>query len=288
MSNHTFHQLQLVFLKAVLGPVLFIIYLISVGYIFRKYGISFHCYADDTQLYLSSEPNSTLLSSSLLGCLEKIKSWFSRNFLQLSTDKTEVLVCTKSNLSKSNSFSLSVDKSRISSSTQVKSLGVVLNSTLSFEKHVINITLSAYFHLRNISRLHPFLTPNSTAILVHALVTSRIDYCNSLLFGLPHKLLHKLQLVQNSAARIITRTSSTEDITPVHYYLHWLPVQYRIEYKILLLTFKALHNSASPYLSDLLHIYTQKRTLRSSSSVSLVPSVRLATMRSRGFQLCCS
>ncbi len=148
MSNHTFHRLQLVFLKAVLGPVLFIIYLISVGYIFRKYGISFHCYADDTQLYLSSEPNSTLLSSSLLGCLEKIKSWFSRNFLQLSTDKTEVLVCTKSNLSKSNSFSLSVDKSRISSSTQVKSLGVVLNSTLSFEKHVINITLSAYFHLR--------------------------------------------------------------------------------------------------------------------------------------------
>ena len=104
-----------------------------------------------------------------------------------------------------------------------------------------------------------------TLKLVHAFITARLDYCNSILYGLPKRLIQRLQRIQNTAARLVTRTNRDDHITPVLKGLHWLPVQERIMFKILLLTYKTIHGSAPSYLSVLVSSYTPSRSLRSSS-----------------------
>ena len=116
---------------------------------------------------------------------------------------------------------------------------------------------------------------DSAKILVQAYITSRLDYCNSLLYGAPSTHLNRLQKIQNYAARITTVTPKRSHISPVLAQLHWLPVRQRIEYKILLYTYKALNGLAPIYLTDLIECYIPPRTLRSADQNLLrVPATR--------------
>ena len=133
------------------------------------------------------------------------------------------------------------------------------------EKHVNTVCRSAYHQLRNIGHIRKYLTTDATKTLVNCLVTSKLDYCNSLLFGIPKLTVNKLQRVQNTAARIITKTPRHDHITPVLKELHWLPICQRIDYKVLLYTYKALHGQCPQYIIDLLCVYRQARDLRSSN-----------------------
>ncbi len=108
---------------------------------------------------------------------------------------------------------------------------------LSFSSHVKAVTKSAYYHLKNIAIIS-FVSSQDLEKVVHAFITSRVDYCNGLLTGLPKKTIRQLQLIQNAAARILTRTRKSEHITPVLRSLHWLPVTFRIYYKVLLIVYK--------------------------------------------------
>ena len=118
--------------------------------------------------------------------------------------------------------------------------------------HINKTCSSAFYHLYNIRRIRKYLSRESTECLVHAFVTSNLDYCNSLLYGLPSTHISKLQRVQNTAARLVTGSPRFGHITPIlNNILHWLPINFRIQFKVLLLTFKCLHGLAPQYLSDL-------------------------------------
>ena len=141
---------------------------------------------------------------------------------------------------------------------------MIFDSELSFIPHIKNITKIGFYHLMNIARVRPFLSQASTEVLMHAFISCRLDYCNTLLSGLPKKSIFNLQLLQNSATRVLTRTRGREHITPVLKSLHWLPVHFRINFKVLLLVFRCLNGLRPSYLSDLLLSYQPSRTLRSS------------------------
>ena len=172
----------------------------------------------------------------------------------------------------------------VASSSSVKSLGVIIDPDLSFDTHITNITRTAFLHLRNIAKLRNALSLQDAEKLVHAFITSRLDHCNALLAGCPSKSLNKLQLVQNAAARVLTRTRKFDHISPVLSTLHWLPVKFRIDYKILLLTYKALNGLAPQYLSELLSHYEPSRLLRSQGAgLLLVPRINKVTSGGRAF-----
>ena len=124
--------------------------------------------------------------------------------------------------------------------------------------------------MRNIWRIRSYLDKPPLVILIHAFITNKLDYCNSLLTGLAKYLIKHLQSVQNAAARLVSGSKKQDHITPVLHELHWLPVEKRITYKTLLITFKCLNNLAPSYLSDLIIQYKPTRRLRSSSKNLLV------------------
>lgn len=252
---------------SILAPILFSLYMLPLGAIFRKYKVSFHCYADDTQIYLPvSELNSSSIDT-LLACLYDVKDWMAANFLKLNENKTEVIVFGP----KKHEVLQCLNATSLTGfvKSNVKNLGFVLDSDLKVDRQINAVVRSCFFNLRLLAKTKPFLSSSDFERAITSIVFSRMDYCNSLYYGVEARALMRLQKIQNAAAKMIKSAKKYDSVTPLLISLKWLPVRLRIDYKILVLVFKALHNLAPVYLSSLVKFYTPSRSLRSENQYLL-------------------
>ena len=271
---------------SVLGPVLFTLYSQPLSDILTTHICDFHKYADDTELSKSATPNEfNAILQSVQECVSHTLQWMTSNKLKLNTDKTDVIpVGSTTTLSMINCQSATIGNCTILFQSSVRYLGVEIDRTLSMQKHIGKICQAAFLELRRISTLRPYLSESATARLVNACITSRIDYCNSLLAGLPDVQISRLQSVQNSAARLILRKKKRDHVTPLLKQLHWLPVSFRWQYKLAVFAYQHFEKSLPHYLSCTLHAYQPPRSLRSSCGKRLDPPRRnLKTMGERAF-----
>jgi hypothetical protein len=269
---------------SVVGPELFIIYSAPIEDIVNKHGLSSVSYADDTQIYVIIKPcNRDSAIAKVEKCIEDIRTWMAANKLMLNDVKTELLHIS-SRFSKSVSdIHINIGNDTITPSDAVRDLGVILDSNLTMTSHVNSVCRSASYAIYRIGKLRRYLDAANTEKLVHAFISSRLDNCNSILYGLPDKELNKLQRIQNAAARLVSLTKKRDHITPVMIQLHWLPVRQRIIFKLMLLTFKALNGQSPAYISDLVSVYKPQRSLRSASQCLLQESAGKMITYDRSF-----
>ena len=190
------------------------------------------------------------------------------NLLKLNEDKTEILLIEPPR--KQHHLNNTFGGSTIVPSDKIKNLGCWWNTTFSMDTQADYIARICNYQLRKTNQIKRYLTPAALKTLVQSLVISRLDYGNAMFAGAQNYIIEKLQRVQNTAARVISGLRKYDHITMTRYELHWLPVDRRIEFKILMLTYKALNGLAPWYISDLLVYYSQSRELRSRGQTHLV------------------
>ena len=273
---------------SVLGPILFNAYVAPLAKLLQQRNMQHHMYADDTQLYVTFTPSEhTQALEQMEASVREVKIWLCDNRLVLNENKSEAIVIRSPNMRTPITISrVNICGQLVDTESVIRDLGFVMDDHLSMASQVSNICRTAYYHLSRIAKIRHSLTTSVCKSLIHGLVTSRLDYGNAMLFGIADRLLHRLEMVQRSAARIVMqiRRGDRQSMTTILQRLHWLSVKKRIEYKILVLVHKAIYKGQPVYLASLLNQHTPKRCLRSSSGLLLdVPQINLERFRRRAF-----
>jgi hypothetical protein len=275
---------------SVLSPILFTLFVAPVAHVISSFCVDHHQYADDTQLYIALD-NKQHNTNNMTSCTSAITRWFLLNGLCLNPNKSEAIIIGTPAATKlqHNLDTVNIAGAIIPVSPTLKSLGITLDSNLNFNKHISTVCKISYFHLRSMRHVQSCMPPDVLRTVACSIVSAKLDYCNSLLFGITKANIAKLQLVQNSLARLVTGKRRFDHITPVLAELHWLPVSHRITFKLASLTHKTIHTSQPPYLHSVIHLHQPSRNLRSANkNFLMLPDIRnfRSDFSRRGFSNC--
>ena len=276
-----------------LGCRLYKKYVEPLGNMLKHSDCDYHGYADDNTIWKSVNPRSpsdiNAGLTALNNTIEQTRNWMYANKLCLNDSKTEFIVFgLNRHISEMPECSFKIGEEIIQPVKVVKNLGVLLDMQLNFRLHISNVVRVCRYHIRRTWFIRRYLTEEAAKRIMLATVTCRLDYCNSLLINLPNKDIERLQKVQNAAARLISRTPKSESAKPVLKRLHWLPIAYRIKFKIAVIIHRCLHDTAPSYLKSMLTQYVPTRNLRSSKSsavILVVPRVNQKTVGNRAFSV---
>ena len=254
---------------SVLGPLLFSLYTSPLSNVIAKFkDVKYHFYADDSQSFIHLSPGSCPNSfHQLKACLDEIRMWMFENKLKLNPGKTEFIVFGSMDKFKwlKDSLPVNILGNCLSPNDVVRNLGVLFDSKFSFTNHVNSVVKSSFTSLRDLHRIRRFLSYDVSIMVANALVSSRLDYCNSLFRSLSSKNITRLQNIQNCLARFVSGVSRFSHVSPILKSLHWLPVQQRIIFKTLLLTYKFLTTGKPKYFAPYLSLYTSAVKTRRSN-----------------------
>lgn len=271
---------------SVLGPILFTLYTSPLSDLIRKNNIKHLLYADDTQLYINLDANNVdkqLLS--LKNCIENISIWMNRAKLKLNGSKTEFMVFgSKTMKSKlENFFPLRIFDTDFKPMEPVRNLGVLFDSNFSFKPHISSIIKKCFMCVRDLRRARKFLPLSAAKTLAVSLISSRLDYCNSLLINLPNREIMRLQRLQNCVARVTMRAPRFSPSLPLLKRLHWLPIAFRIKHKLCSIGYQALLYKQPQYLFNTISYLQETRSLRSSGKKLLLRSKVKTVAGSKAF-----
>ena len=258
---------------SVLGPLLFSLYTTPLGQVIRKNtGIKYNFYADDTQLFIHLTPDDSVKSfDRLKSCFNDIQVWMSENKLKLNPDKTEFIVFGAKDRYKwlSDSFPVNILGNCLSPTDVVRNLGVLFDPKFCFTNHVNSVIKSCFISLRDLHHIRRFLSIDTSVVIANALVSSLLDYWNSLFHSLSSRNATRLQYVQNALALFVTSASKYTHITSSLRTLHWLPIRHRIIFKSLVLMYKYLTTGQPKYFAPYLSLYKSAVNTRRSNSKKL-------------------